>query len=82
MYLGAGSVREDVVVDDLGTVPVSYSRVSDGWVAEFSVGVDSVADLSVVHRLRAPSLTAARRAVPSAAAFLAGRHVEPITPLG
>jgi hypothetical protein len=82
MRIDAAGVLEDVVVDDVGRVPVRYFRDGGEWVAEFTVGVAGVDDLAVVHRLRAPSLAAARRSIPSAAAFLAGRAMQPATPLG
>ncbi len=84
MRIGAGAVFEELVLDDIGAVSVSYLRDGTeppGWLAEFTVRVAGVADLAVVHRLRAPSLAAARRAVPSAAAFLAGKPVVPEYPV-
>ena len=82
MRIAAGVVLEDVAVDDVGTVAVAYARDGDGWVADFTVTVAGVEDLAVVHRLHAPTLAAARRALPSAAAFLAGHAVKPAAPLG
>ena len=77
MRLTAGTVVEDVDVERCGAVSVTYRRVDDGWTAEFEVAAQTVADLTVTHRLSAPSLAAARRLVPAAVAFLAGEPVDP-----
>jgi hypothetical protein len=77
MRLGVGGVEEDIVLPGIGTVAVRYERAGDGWTAEFTVRTADVDDLSVVHRLLAPTLAEARRLVPAAVAFLRGEPVDP-----
>jgi len=49
------------------------SADGDGWACTFTVVAPGNSDLSVVHRLTAPSLAEARRGVRNATEFLAGR---------
>ncbi|HVE62679.1 MAG TPA: hypothetical protein VNB94_02595 [Mycobacteriales bacterium] len=83
MRIEAGGVVEQLDCAPLGVLTVSYARCDDGWLAEFTVspGVgahDAVNDLAVIHRLTAPTLGAARRAVPPAVAYLAGEPLDPL----
>ena len=75
MRLEAGLVVEEIDLGPGDSVLATYARHDDGWLAEFTVRAPEVDDLAVVHRLTAPTLAAARRAVPPAAAYLAGRPV-------
>jgi len=55
---------------------VRLSRCPSGWQATFEVTQPEVSDISVVHRLVAPSLAEAKAAVPQAIAFLLGYPLE------
>jgi hypothetical protein len=70
--LAGGLLCEDVEVPGVGPISVRYERCPAGWSARFALGDPAVADLSVVHRLVAPTLREARRTVPLAVAFLRG----------
>jgi hypothetical protein len=76
-----GRVAESLQIDGVGLVEISYERCPVGWTARFSMTTPLVADLGIVHRLVAPSLREARRAVPAAAAFLAGNPADLPVPL-
>lgn len=73
--IDGGAVFEDLAIPGAGTVPVRYERCPAGWSAKFTLRDPEVEELSVVHRLVAPSLREARRAVPAAVAFLRGEPV-------
>lgn len=77
MRIEAGGVIEVLDCAPVGQLAVTYARCDDGWLAQFTVTSTEVDDLAVVHRLTAPTLGAARRAVPSAVAFLAGEPIDP-----
>ena len=76
VHLDAGTIVDTVDLEDLGRLTARYSRGLDGWTATFSLTADGHADLAVCHRLVAPTLADARRAVPLAAAFLAGERID------
>ena len=76
MRIEAGEVAEVLHCAPVGELAVTYARCADGWLAQFTVGSTEVDDLAVVHRLTAPSLREARRAVPPAVAFLSGAAVD------
>jgi hypothetical protein len=67
-----GAVCEEVQLVGAGQLCVRYERCPAGWSARFTLADPEVAELAVVHRLVAPSLREARRAVPAAVAFLRG----------
>ena len=71
--LDGGAIVDDVVVDDVGVVPVRIARCPAGWQATFELRDPKVPDLAVLHRLVAPSVREARRAVAAAVPFLLGR---------
>lgn len=71
-----GRVTERLELDGIGPVEITYERCPVGWSARFTMTTPLVADLGIVHRLVAPSLREARRAVPAAASFLAGNPVD------
>jgi len=75
MHIEAGEVVEVLHCAPVGELAVTYARCDDGWLAQFTVSSPDV-DLAVVHRLTAPSLREARRAVPPAVAFLSGAPVD------
>ncbi len=77
MHIDAGGLVEVLDCAPVGALAVTYARCPDGWLAEFRVSSPEVDDLVVVHRLTAPTLGAARRAVPPAVAFLAGEPIDP-----
>lgn len=76
MTIAAARIDQGAVFEELllptGAVAVRYDRCPAGWSARFTLHDAEVADVAVVHRLVAPSLREARRAVPAAVAFLAG----------
>ena len=72
----SGGVEEDLDVRGVGRVSVRYQRCPAGWQATFSIEAPAPAELALVHRLVADSLTEARRMVPSAAQFLLGQPVD------
>ena len=76
MHLEAGAIVDTVDLEDLGTLTARYSRGVDGWTATFSLTAGGHDDLAICHRLVAPTLADARRAVPLAAAFLAGEPLD------
>jgi hypothetical protein len=76
VHLEAGAIVDTVDLEDLGTLTARYSRGFDGWTATFTLTSDGHDDLAVCHRLVAPTLADARRAVPLAAAFLAGDQMD------
>jgi hypothetical protein len=75
--LEAGAVVEEFELPGVGHVVARHTRTrtsgGDTWACLFSIVAEGVSDLSVVHRLSAPSLPEARRSVRHAAEFLAGR---------
>ena len=75
--LADGALHEEIDVDRVGPLAVRYERCPAGWSVAFTVTNPEVADLGVVHRLVAPTLKDARRAVPQAIAFLLGHPVDP-----
>lgn len=70
-----GAVFEELAMPDAEPVAVCYTRCPAGWSAKFTLRDPEVAELSVVHRLVAPTLREARRAVPAAVSFLRGEPV-------
>ncbi len=76
MRLEDGAIVDIVDMEDLGTLTARYSRGLDGWTATFTLTADGHDDLAVCHRLVAPTLADARRAVPLAAAFLAAEPID------
>jgi hypothetical protein len=76
MRLDGGAIVDEIVLEGIGRLTARYERDVDGWTASFNLAADGVDDLTVCHRLSAPSLADARRAVPLAAAFLAGEPVD------
>jgi hypothetical protein len=74
--LEAGGIVDDVSLDEDVSLRVRYERCPAGWQASFSLDHPQQADLSVVHRLVAPSLAEARTAVPAAAVYLLGTPVD------
>lgn len=82
LRLASGGVEEDLDVAGVGAVPARFERCPAGWQATFTIRAPEPADLSLVHRLVAPTLAEARRAVPSAVQFLLGQPLdEPFLPL-
>lgn len=76
----AGAAVDEFGVDGIGLVVSRYQRSADGWTATFTIVAEGVEDLALVHRLSAPTLAEARRAVPRAVALLAGRSVDAAVP--
>ncbi len=74
--LEAGAVVDEVDVPGVGPVPVRVQRCPAGWQATFEVTDPATSDLSVVHKLVAPTYREAKAAVPQAVAFLLGRPVD------
>jgi hypothetical protein len=72
--LETGAIVDDVAVEDL-VVTVRFERCAAGWRAAFELAHPST-DLVVIHRLVAPTLAAARAAVPPAVEFLCGAPVD------
>jgi hypothetical protein len=73
--LEAGAVVGEIDVPGVGVVPVRVQRCPAGWQATFEVHDPAASDLSVVHKLVAPSYREAKAAVPQAIEFLLGRPV-------
>lgn len=76
MRIDAGAIVDEVTLEGIGRLTARYEREGDAWAATFELASEAVSDLAVSHRLIAPSLADARRAVPLAAAFLAGEEVD------
>ena len=76
MRLDTGAILDEIHLEGIGRLTVRYFREGDGWTAAFELAADGIDDLAVSHRLAAPTLADARRAVPLAAAFLAGEAVD------
>jgi hypothetical protein len=76
MRLDAGAIVDEVHLEGIGRLTARYERDGESWTATFELASEFVDDLAVTHRLIAPSLAEARRAVPLAAAFLAGEAVD------
>jgi hypothetical protein len=75
--IDGGAIVDQLDIEGIGQLSARYSRDADGWTATFTLttgGPDD--DLAICHRLVAPTLADARRAVPLAAAFLAGDAVD------
>lgn len=71
--LEAGAVVDEIHVPGVGAVPVRVQRCPAGWQATFEVRDPVSSDLSVVHKLVAPTYREAKVAVPQAIEFLLGR---------
>ena len=71
VHLDSGAIVDEVDLEGLGLLTARYHRDGEGWTATFTLTADPQDDLAVCHRLVAPTLADARRAVPLAAAFLA-----------
>jgi len=77
VHLNAGAIVDELQLEGIGLLNARYSRDADGWTATFRLTTGEGEDeLTVCHRLVAPTLGDARRAVPLAAAFLAGEALE------
>jgi len=74
--LEAGAVVDEVDVPGVGPVPVRVQRCPAGWQATFEVRDAATSDLTVTHKLVAPTYREAKGAVPQAVAFLLGRPVD------
>jgi hypothetical protein len=74
--LEAGGIVDELNLDDDLCVAVRFERCPAGWQASFSLSHPQVADLTVLHRLVAPSLAEARTAVPAAVVYLLGTPVD------
>jgi hypothetical protein len=74
--LEAGGIVDEIDLDDDLSLPVRYERCPAGWQASFSLSHPQVADLTIVHRLVAPSLAEARTAVPTAVVYLLGTPID------
>lgn len=74
--LAAGGVEEQIDVTGVGLVAARYERCPAGWQATFTLGLTDTPDLGIVHRLVAPTLREARRAVPAAVTFLLGHPAD------
>lgn len=74
--LDAGAIVDDVVVDDDLVMTVRFERCPAGWQASFELTHPAVSDLSVQHRLIAPTLAEARDSVPHAVTYLLGSPVD------
>ena len=85
MRVEAGAVVDEFDLSGIGQVVARHTRIRtpDGgvtWSCIFTVVAAGVSDLSVVHRLSAPSLAEGRRSVRHAVEFLAGRGIAPLPP--
>lgn len=76
VHIDAGAIVDELDLEDLGILTARYHRDGDGWTATFTLTAEPRDDLAVCHRLVAPTLADARRAVPLAAAFLAGDSLD------
>jgi hypothetical protein len=74
--LEAGGIVDELDLDEDLLLPVRYERCPAGWQASFSLDHPQVADLTIVHRLVAPSLAEARTAVPAAVTYLLGTPID------
>lgn len=74
--LEAGAVVDELDIVGVGLVPVRVQRCPAGWMATFEVRDPATSDLSVAHKLVAPTYREAKAAVPQAVAFLLGRPVD------
>jgi hypothetical protein len=78
MRVEAGAVVDEFDLPGIGAVVARHIRTKtpDGgvtWACMFTVVAPGTSDLSVVHRLSAPTLAEGRRSVRHAVEFLAGR---------
>jgi hypothetical protein len=82
MRVEAGAVVDEYEMAGIGQVVARYSRMTTpegvSWKCMFTVVASGVADLALVHRLVAPTLSEARRCVRHAVEFLAGRGPDPV----
>jgi hypothetical protein len=76
VHLDAGAIIDELDIEGIGVLSARYARDADGWTATFRLTTGEEDGLAVCHRLVAPTLADARRAVPLAAAFLAGDAVD------
>lgn len=76
VHLDCGAIVDEVDLEGLGLLTARYHRDGDSWTATFTLTADPHDDLAICHKLVAPTLADARRAVPLAAAFLAGDPLE------
>jgi len=74
--IDSGAIVDEIHLEGIGQLTARYYRDGEGWTAAFRLTADGVHELEVSHRLAAPTLSDARRAVPLAAAFLAGEPVD------
>jgi len=75
----AGAVVDEFDLPGTGQVVARHTRIKTGdvvsWACVFTVMAPGHTELAVVHRLSAPTLAEARRAVRRAVDFLGGRPV-------
>jgi hypothetical protein len=84
MRVEAGAVVDEFDLPGIGRVVARHSRIRTGngisWACMFTVMAPGNTELAVVHRLSAPTLAEARRAVRSAVDFLGGRPAASTAP--
>jgi hypothetical protein len=74
--LADGAILDEVVVAGVGVLPVRISRCPAGWQVVFELRDPAVGDLTVVHKLVAPTSRDAKASVPRAAAYLLGMPLD------
>jgi hypothetical protein len=74
--LEAGGIVDEMMVDEDLPLVVRFERCPAGWQASFSLEHPVETELTIVHRLVAPSLAEARSAVPAAVVYLLGTPVD------
>jgi hypothetical protein len=74
--LEAGGIVDEVMVDGDLPLSVRFERCPAGWQASFSLDHPVETDLTIVHRLVAPTLAEARAAVPAAVVYLLGTPID------
>jgi hypothetical protein len=74
--LEAGGIVDELTVDEDLALTVRFERCAAGWQASFTLEHPVETDLSIVHRLVAPTLAEARSAVPAAVVYLLATPVD------
>jgi hypothetical protein len=74
--LEAGGIVDELTLDEDLALAVRFERCPVGWQASFTLEHPVEPDLTIVHRLVAPSLAEARSAVPAAVVYLLGTPVD------
>jgi hypothetical protein len=74
--LEAGGIVDELTVDEDLALRVRFERCAAGWQASFSLEHPVETDLTIVHRLVAPTLAEARSAVPAAVVYLLGTPID------